>query len=272
MLSIIIPIYNEKVHLERVLSSALEISNDVCVVDSFSTDGSVEICKLFNVRYFSGHFSNFAEKMNFALTEIDFQNEWILRLDADEYLTREFIFEINTFLQDISDDVCGVDVRRRIYFLGRWLKHGDMYTSSHTRITRTNNAKYEQRNLDEHVIINGKKKLFKFDIVEEPLRPLSFWLSKHIGYATVQARMELTPRARGSWKNLSGKPRVYRFLKECVYEKLPLFIRPTLYFFYRYILRLGFLDGVQGFLYAVLHAYCYRLFVDALMYEENQRK
>lgn len=272
MLSVVIPIYNEEVHLERVLRSAVEVSDDVCVIDSFSTDGSPEICERFGIRYFNGNFRCFADKMNYALSEIDFKNEWILRLDADEYLTNEFVSEINVFLDGLSRDFCGIHVRRRIYFLGRWLKHGDMYPTTHTRITRANEASYEIRDLDEHVIVNGKQCLFEHDIVEDPLRPISQWLQKHIGYAVIQANMELAENPIGSWSKLSGKAKAYRFLKECFYEKLPLFLRPFLYFIYRYFFRLGFIDGVPGFLYAVLHAFCYRFFVDVFMYEKKQRE
>lgn len=271
MLSIVIPIYNESIHLNRVLTSALSVSNDVCVIDSSSTDQSKEICDMFGVRYFNGDFRSFADKMNYALTQIVFDNDWVLRLDADEYLTTEFIEVVNEFLKGLSAEICGVEVKRRIYFLGKWLKYGDMYPTSHTRITRVNTALYEVRDLDEHVIVQGKRAKFQFDIVEEPLRPLSYWIQKHIGYATVQARMELSERSFGTWRLLSGKAKAYRFIKENFYERFPLFVRPMLYFIYRYIIRFGFLDGFPGFIYAVLHAYCYRFFVDVFMYEAKQK-
>ena len=104
------------------------------------------------------------------------------------------------------------------------------------------------------------------------MRPISYWLQKHVGYATVQAKMELSEKKPvGSWKNLSGKARAYRFFKECFYERLPLFVRPMLYFSYRYILKFGFLDGIPGLVYAILHAFCYRFFVDVFMYESKSK-
>lgn len=143
MLSVVIPIFNEAVHLERVISSALRASDDVCVVDSSSTDGSIEICERFGIRYFNGSFRSFAEKMNFALTGIHFKHDWVLRLDADEYLTDGFVEAVNPYLSSLNNKIYGIEISRRIYFLGRWLKYGDMYPTSHTRITRVNKAIYE---------------------------------------------------------------------------------------------------------------------------------
>lgn len=269
-LSIVIPILNEEVLLPRVLASAKRLGVDVYILDSGSTDRSLEIAKSFGCQIHVGKWGSFAEKINWGLTNLPLKTTWVMRLDADEYLTDEFVAMIGPALASMDETVDGIMVGRRIKFLGRWLKHGAMYPSAHLRITRVGRAHYENRLLDEHVHVPGATCRFSADIVEEESKGLISWSSKHLKYAETECFIHHNELSREkTWRNLEGSARFRRFLREEIYNRFPLFVRPFGFWFYRYVIRLGFLDGVPGFIFHALHAFWYRFFIDALIYESK---
>jgi glycosyltransferase involved in cell wall biosynthesis len=270
-LSIIIPILNEQVVLPRALASIKRLGVDVYILDSGSTDRSLEIAKEFGCHVTVGEWGSFSEKLNFGLNQLPIKTEWIMRLDADEYLTEEFITNIGPLLDSVSSDVEGIIVRRRLVFLNRWIRYGGMYPLEHMRITRKGRAIYEARILDEHVRVPGEFVRMIGDIVDEDQKGLANWLGKHVRYAESQCYMDwsLSSQSDKSWKNLEGGLKWRRFLKEEIYAKSPKFIRPFGFWFYRYILLLGFLDGKPGFIWHVLHAFWYRFAIDSLIYEAH---
>lgn len=272
-LSIIIPILNEEILLPRVLASANRLGVEVFILDSGSTDKSLEIAKSYGCQIHVGKWGSFGEKINWGLTQLPLKTTWVMRLDADEYLTDEFIEQIGPALCSMDANVDGVMIGRRIKFLGKWLKYGGMYPSSHLRITRVGRAQYENRLLDEHVHVHGAISRFSADIVEEESKGLLVWSSKHLRYAETECFIHYNKlTSEKTWRTLKGGARFRRFLREEIYERFPLFVRPVGFWFYRYIIRLGFLDGVPGFIFHVLHAFWYRIFVDALIYESKITK
>jgi glycosyltransferase involved in cell wall biosynthesis len=273
-LTIVIPILNEEVVLPRALISAKRLGVEVFILDSGSTDRSLEIAKEFGCQVTVGQWGSFSEKLNFGLNHLPIKTEWVMRLDADEYLTDEFIVNIRPLLDSVSLGVEGIIVRRRFVFLNKWIKHGGMYPLEHMRITRKGRATYEARILDEHVSVPGEVIRMTGDIVDEDQKGLVNWLSKHVRYAEAQCYMDWNTSSMNekSWKNLEGGLKWRRFLKEEVYARSPVFIRPFGFWFYRYILLLGFLDGKPGFIWHFLHAFWYRFSIDTLVYEAQITK
>jgi len=272
-LSILIPILNEEMLLPRVLASAKRLGVDIFILDSGSTDRSLDIAQSFGCQIHAGKWGSFGEKINWGLNHLPLNTTWVMRLDADEYLTDEFVAKIGPTLISMDENIDGIMVGRRIKFLGRWLKHGAMYPSAHLRITRVGKARYENRLLDEHVHVPGAIHRFSADIIEEESRGLLSWSSKHLKYAETECFINYNKlSSKKTWRTLEGAAQFRRFLREEIYNRFPLFFRPAGFWFYRYIVRLGFLDGIPGFIFHTLHAFWFRFLVDALIYEAKITK
>lgn len=268
-LSVIIPVLNEEVLLPRALESIKRIGVQVFILDSGSTDRTVEIAESYGCIVHQGEWGSFSEKLNWGLSQLKIKTEWVMRLDADEYLTDELVHELKSgALEQMSSATNGIWVGRRIFFLGSRIKYGGMGAQPHVRITRVGKASYEQRLTDEHIVLNGGVfgKL-QADIIDDPDRGLTSWLKKHIAYAETECFSDYHLKKKSTWKSLHGSAKYRRFIKENIYAYTPLFIRPFVFWFYRYFLLLGFLDGFRGLIYHFLHAFWYRFIIDALIFE-----
>ena len=272
-LSAIILTYNEEKHIERCIRSLLPVCSSIHIIDSFSTDRTVEIAQSLGARVYQNPWVNYADQFNWALDNLQLQSEWLMRMDADEYLLPELQDEICSKLGALTNEVSGVYLKRRVYCLGSWIRHGGYYPTWLLRIWRTGNARLEQRWMDEHVkISSGSVVQFAHDIVDENLNNLDWWTTKHNGYATREAIDLLNMRygyihydeipARFSGTQEQRR----RWLKQ-KYAELPLFIRPFFYFLFRYVIKAGFLDGRQGLVWHFLQGFWYRFLVDAKLYE-----
>lgn len=272
-LSILIPVLNEEKLLPRILANLARLDVEVFILDSGSTDSSIEIAKSFGCQVTQGQWGSFSEKLNWGLSNLPFKTSWVMRLDADEYLSDEFIREIGSILLNVDSKTDGLWVGRRIVFLGKWLRFGAMYPLEHLRITRVGRAHYENRLMDEHVHVEGEVRRISADIYEEDIKGLVTWSRKQVGYAETECYIHHNRLAeKRSWITLQGSARWRRFLKEEMYARSPLFIRPLFFWFYRYVLMLGFLDGIQGFIFHFLQAFWYRFLIDSLILEAKLTK
>ena len=252
-ISVIILTYNEEMHIRRCLENVNRFASHVFVVDCFSTDKTVEIAESLGATVVQHTWpGNQAEQFNWALKNLVITTKWILRLDADEYLMPELIEELNRKLPDLADDVTGVIFNRRHIFMGEWMKRG-IYPVKLLRLFQTGKGVCEQRLMDEHIHLRGAVADFDGAFVDHNLNDLSWWTRKHDGYALREAVDLLMAN------DATSKKRLYR--------RLPLFWRAAAYFCYRYIVRLGFLDGREGFLWHFLQGWWYRTLVDAKILE-----
>lgn len=272
-LTTIILTYNEELHIRRCLENVSPISQRVIVVDCFSTDRTCEICKSFpNVEVFQHAWpGDQATQYNWALDTIPVDTGWIMRIDADEYLLPELVDELAGKLSDLPEDVTGIELKRRHIFMGKWVRRG-IYPVIMLRICRTGCGRYEPRLMDEHyVLTRGHSVVFDHDFCDHSLITLSEYCNKHIKYAQREAVEILDSRyglkaAGNDTKGLGDQALKKRAVKTR-YNKLPLFWRSFAYFLYRYILRGGFLDGKEGFLFAFIQGWYYRTMVDANLLE-----
>lgn len=255
-LTVLILTYNEEKHIRRCLDNVRTLASRIIVIDSQSTDGTLDICRELGVEVvqhpWPGHQ---AAQFNWALDNLTITTDWILRLDADEYLLPELIDEIRTRLPQLPADVNGVILKRRHIFMGRWMRHG-VYPICLLRLFRTGFGRYDGRIMDEHIsLTEGRTVQFEHDFCDHSLINLSDYCHKHVNYAVREAAMALDADYD---EKLSIKRRYYR---------LPLFWRSFAYFLYRYILRGGFLDGKEGFLFTFIQGWWYRTLVDAKIFE-----
>lgn len=267
-LSICIPTFNEEINLPQCLGSVKKLGAKVFVIDSNSTDKTIEIARAAGCEVIQGEWRTFSDKMNWAIKELPITTPWTMRIDADEWMTDELIDEIRNKLPASRAAIGAYSVNRRIYFLKRWIRHGGIYPLWGVRVWRTGSANFEVRELDEHMEVKGAIESFKHDIVDETQRGLSHWTQKHNTYTDLEVREMLRTRRDGDLSvSLIAQAARKRWLKTNLYYRLPKFARPTLFWVYRYIFRLGFLDGVPGLIYHTLHGFWFRFLIDAKIFE-----
>lgn len=273
-LSIVILTYNETLNIQKCLEEASKITKEIIIIDSYSTDTTLEICKKYNCKVFQNKFINQAKQLNWALENVPFDTEWVLRLDADEFFTEKLMQELQERLNTIPANVSGVFFKRRVYFMDKWIKHGGYYPTLLLRMWRKDKAICEERWMDEHMkLLEGDSITFEHDFIDYNQKNITWWIAKHNNYATREAIEQLNIEHKFltddyvDAKPLGTQEQRKRWIKEKVYTKLPLGVRPFLYFFYRYFFKLGFLDGFRGFTFHVLQGFWYRFLVDIKVYE-----
>lgn len=274
--SVMVLAYNEERNLPILLESLAGFSDDVVIVDSFSTDRTLEIARDAGCRIVQNRFVNHAVQCNWALDTVDFRHDWILRLDCDEVLLPAVRAELAEMARCLPADVGGIYIPRRIYFLNRWLRHGGIYPHVVLRMFRHQSGRFEQKTEEHFVVRVGRTVRARNDFLENNrLNTLKYWLVKHDQLADHevddtsrldrQAEDELPARLFGE------RPERIRWLKRHVYGRTPPFARAFLYFLYRYILRGGFRDGVPGLIFHVLQGFWYRFYIDARIWERRSR-
>lgn len=263
-ITLIVLTKDEELNLEHCLKSSADHVQQIIVVDSGSTDGTLAIARQYGADIQEHPFKNQAEQFNWALDNLKISGEWILRLDADEVMSAELWQEIEAALEKAPADVYGFYLKRRVYFMGRWIKHGGYYPTWLLRLFRTGKARSEERIMDEHIILAAGSALrLQNDFKDENHKDLKWWLAKHRGYAAREAQAMLEEKRSALRPHLRGdQPERKRWLKNNLYLRLPIFLRPFLYFLYRYFLRAGFLDGGKGLVFHFLQGLWYRLLVD----------
>ena len=270
----IILTFNEEIHIERCVRSAQRIAERIIVVNSFSSDNTVDMAKRLGAEVVQRAFKHQADQFQWALDNCQLGTDWILRLDADEYMEPALIEEITERLPSLPERVTGVRLKRKVIFRDRWIRHGGYYPAIFLRLWRTGAACIEQRWMDEYAVLTrGESITLEADFVDHNLRDIGWWVDKHNRYATrqmvdfvnrevplfpIDESMEVRAHAQSQWK---------RFLRNRVFAKTPLYLRSVLYFLYRYVLRLGFLDGKSGFLFHTFQGLWYFLLIDSKIEE-----
>ena len=275
-ITVIILTYNEELHIRRCLENVCPIAKKVYVIDSPSTDNTVTICNEFeNVEVVVHKYpGNQAEQFNWALDNVKIETEWVLRLDADEYLTDGLKKEMNEKLNRLPLSTSAVVLPLGRAFMGRILKHGIVNGVKMIRLFRYGNVRYEQRLMDEHLeVLEGNTITFENNFIDDSLLSLSKFIDKHNNYSSREAALLLDEEYNLTFLPKSETSQTYasevsaKRAQKAKYAKMPLFWRSLGYFIYRYILKLGFLDGKEGFLWDFLQGWWYRTLVDAKIYE-----
>jgi len=261
----IILTYNEEKHIERCLLSIKDTVKRIIVIDSFSTDNTLNILKRHNVEILQNKFINQSKQFNWGLENINIKTNWILRLDADEVLTKPLIKKISENLDSYSSDISGITINRQLIFLGKKINFGGMFPHKTLRIWRNGKGKCENTWVDEHIIVDGKTAHIKEDIIDENLNNLKWWINKHKSYATREAInfLLMKENSKNNSLKINDLPQFSKKkLKLKFYYNFPPILRPIFLFLYSYFLRLGFLDSWQGLIFHFLQGFWYRILVD----------
>ena len=271
--SVLILTYNEEANLPGCLASVAGLSDDVHVVDSFSTDRTVEIARQYGAAVAQHEFAYPAQQKNWALDNLNFKHDWLLVLDADERVPDDLRSEIAAVVRANGDGKDGFWMRYRLIFHGKWIRHCGWYPTWILRLVRRDKVRWEDRPVDEHAVVRGSVGRLQHDLIHESHRDMHFWIAKHNGYSTHNARIfALAEQEAGDgikprlWGNQAERK---RFIKHYIWPHMP--GRALFFFLYMYFFRLGFLDGMHGFHFCLMHG-IFQQFVVAKQWEEKQRK
>ena len=269
-LTAIILTKNEEKNLSDCIDSVRDVAKRIIVVDSYSNDDTLKIAEEKGADIYQHPFENYGKQFQWAMDHTDIDTEWIFRFDADERLTPDSARELIRLCTENADtDVNGIIFTLEVVFLGRKLKHGGTYPFKKLCIFKRGMAYMEERSMDEQLVLTaGRSVEMKCVSEHHDFRDLTFWINKHNWYATRAAKDYFDFKGKeDTYQNLDFPSKIRRIIKYKIYYKLPMRFRCWLYFIYRYVFRLGFLDGKEGFFYAFFQAYWYRLLVDAKIYE-----
>jgi glycosyltransferase involved in cell wall biosynthesis len=274
--SVLVITYNEEANIPACLAS-VRWASEVFVVDSLSTDRTVEIARSLGANVYLHPFESYAKQWNWAFDNLPFSHEWTLVVDADEVIPRALAEEIERALGQPQNAMDGFYLNRKFFFLGRSLRRGGLYPNWHLRLVRRQGARYEVRPINPHIVVDGPTGRLAEPFEHRDNRPLSAWIERHNVYSDLEAEQYFSERFRGGYDasipaRLWGtQPQRKRWIKLHVWNRLPLLLRPFLFFFRNYLLKGGFLDGREGFIYHVLWSFWARFLIDVKIIEREIR-
>ena len=269
-ISVIILTFNSENTIASTLESVLKISDDIHVVDSYSTDKTLEICEKYPVNVIKHEFLNYGAQRNWAIDNLALKYEWELHLDSDERLSDELIDQLNSLKNCFPESVHGYHIPRLVYFMGRPIKYGGMFPIWHLRLIRHGQGRCEERQYDQHFYVTGPSRRLSGIMIDNIAMSLSEWTARHNRWSDAEVMEMLGNRTEGRIQGrLAGTPVQKKRLLRHWYNRSPLFIRPFLLFFYRYFIRLGFLCGKEGLIFFILQTFWFRFLIDAKLYEKS---
>lgn len=276
-LTAIVLTFNEEKNIEECLQSLQPLNADIFILDSGSTDRTLEICRRFTSNIFDHPFTNYGAQRNWALQNLPFNTEWVINVDADHRVTEGLAQELNDILsKPVAEDINGFLVSRRTMFMNKWIKHGGHYPTYHAIIFKKGFGSCEDKLYDQHFKIEGKTVILKNDIIDIITDSLNTFTARHNKWSDLEAQHQFFKQDEETQNNISGSltgnPIQKRRYIKSVYEKFPLFVRPFIYYFIRYFIRLGFLDGKEGLIFHFLQGFWFRFLVDAKIYELRKQQ
>jgi glycosyltransferase involved in cell wall biosynthesis len=256
--SILIPTLDEELNLPECLRS-VSWADEVFVVDSFSHDRTLEIARARRANVVQHAFEGYSRQKNWALDNLAFRNEWVLIVDADERVMPDLRCEIERVLTSGGDGYDGYYLNRRVIFLGTWVRHAGWYPSWNLRLFRHRLGRYDDREVHEHLVLDGRAGYLGADLLHADQRGLEAFVARHNRYSTLEAAARwkaergAPDRARLPVSVLASPVQRKRFLRERIWPTLP--AKPVVLFVYMYVLHRGFLDGRAGLALCVFHAF-----------------
>lgn len=271
LVDVLIPTFNEADHITEVVTNAQKLG-PVYVLDSFSTDGTQELARKAGAMVIEHRFVNYSQQKNWALENLPFGGKWIFILDADERITMDLRNEI---LKKTSAEspISGYYVNRLLIFMGSRVRHGGLYPSWNLRLFRNGEARYEDRDVHEHMVCSGPTAYLREEMLHIRRESVSQYIEKHIRYADMESNEWVKWRSGGSKvagadELFVGHLRYRQWIRRHVWPRLP--GRPFWRFSFMYFARLGFLDGAAGWHLARL-MFCYEYMI-SLMFASKMGK
>lgn len=262
-LTVVILTYNEGIHIARAIRNVLRWADKVIVLDSYSQDKTVEIAKNLDVEVIFRKFDDYKNQRLYAIDYCKDKTEWMFFLDADEYLLDETKDEIKNVMNQ-KNNIAGYYVPRRFIFMKKWIRYGGYYPCYLIRLFKPTAATVYGA-VNEHVIIHGEVAKLRHDVVDHNLKDVASWIHKHNKYTDLESLRFW--HAKNTQRKIKGLDSFARlewkdWVRENIWNHLPLLVKPFFYFIYRYFIRFGFLDGKVGFIYHLLQGWWYYFMID----------
>ena len=268
--TVILLSFNSEDTLGATLTRARQVSDEIFVVDSFSSDGTVALAESFGAKVVQHAFENYGAQRNWAIDNLPTSCKWQLHLDADEVMDDELVAAIQALPEQTPH--AGYFVPRYVKFLGRVLRHGGMSPTWHLRLFLTGVGRCEDRKYDQHYMLTGPGTTGQLPgvMIDDIAMSISEWTARHNRWADGEvAEMDAKNEAGRLVADAKGNPAQRKRALREKYNNLPLFVRPFLLFGYRYFVKLGFLDGTEGFIFWVLQTFWFRFLIDAKIWEKR---
>jgi len=275
-LSVVILSHDSEATIGATLASAAFVSDDIHVVDSGSNDNTLAIVKAAGAELHHHPFENYGAQRNWAIANVAIRHSWELHLDADERLSDELVAAIQKLKAGgFAGPEVGYFIPRLMMFLGKPIRHGGMYPIWHMRLFKRGHGRCEDRRYDQHFYVDGPAGRLPYPMIDDVRMTLNEWTARHNRWAEAEAEElrlgtagpgMIEPRLTG------GTPVQQKRALRAGYNSAPRFLRAFLLFFYRYVLRLGFLDGKAGLIFFVLQTFWFRFLIDAKLYEADLKK
>lgn len=270
--------FNEELHIQRCIERLWPVVERIVVIDSFSTDRTVEIARSLGAEVLQNPWRNYSDQFDWGMRNANITTDWTMRIDCDEYLEPGLQAALIATLPTLPSEVTACDFKRKLVFKGKFIRWGGYYSAILTRLWRTGVGEIEQRWMDEHIVLahGERRRIHGGDLVDENLKDIGWWIDKHNGYATrqmidfINLEYPLFPRDDRVEHDDNKSAKWKRFLRAIVYARAPLYLRAVLYFMQRYFLRLGFLDGRTGFLWHFMQGFWYFMLMDAKLDEARR--
>lgn len=261
---------NEELNLPHCLAS-LSWCRDIVVLDSHSFDRTEQVARNAGVRFIQRAFDDYATQRNYGLNQIEYKNPWVLMVDADEVVPQALVDEINKVVKSAEDDISLYYMRRKDFFLGKWIKHSSGYPTWFGRLARIGDV-VVQRPINEEYYTQGKRGFLQDHLLHYPFNNgFHRWIDKHNQYSKMEAELLANDNNIAlSWFDIFSKdPALRRKTIKSIAYRLP--GRPVLIFFALFVMRGGFLDGKAGFIFCLLKSY-YEFIIDCKVKEIRIRK
>ena len=275
--SAIVLTHNEEKNLPKCLDSIAGRVSEIIVVDSFSTDATLEVARKYTANIVQHAYEGHPQQWHWTITNAAIANDWVFAIDADFVVTQGVWDELDKRLGDAG--IHGFYVRHREIFRGRPISFGGAYPNHWLRIFRKQRVRIDlEERVDVHFFVDGRVEKIEFDVEEQNYKDddIYFWIQKQNNFAKKHAAEEMDRKSRAVTSPVKtrffGNPDERKLYLKQIWYRMPLYIRPFIYFFYRYFLRLGFLDGRAGFVYHFTQGFLYRLLVDINIEEIRRSK
>lgn len=267
-------------HLPRLLSSLTGLNAAIYVLDSGSSDGTIQIATDAGAEIAQHPFINHPQQWHCALKVFDIKTPWVICLDADQIVTPELHYKLLNFRNEDHREINAIYFNRKNFFKGKWIKYGGYYPFYLLKMFRFGVGYSDlNENMDHRFIVPGETMIWKDGhILEENLKEnnIRFWIEKHNKYSDLVAIEEMERiqklRTQTIQPKFWGSPDERTAYLKRIWWRLPLYVRPMLYFFYRIIFRLGILDGRTGIIFHFLQGFWFRLIVDIKIDELKKKK
>ena len=266
-LAIIILTYNSEKIIKENINAAKKISKNIIIVDSFSSDKTIQIVKKLKCKIFKRKFINYSDQRNYIIKKCNPLYEWQLHLDSDEILSNELIKNIKIIIENNLKNNAYI-LKRHIYFLNKKIKFG-RNANWHLRLFPSNTTICEKKQYDQHFISRLKVKKIKGALDDKNISDLTNWTNNHNKWSSLSAAEKEIKSKNLIKPNLFGNDiERTKFFKNIILS-LPIGFKGFILFFTKYFLLLGFLDGKAGFIYCFLNSFWFHTLIDAKKIESN---